>query len=55
METVKDMIQEIRIQCPACGADQKSQIKDSNIAGFNTKNKSQFFSKILKHEPASRI
>lgn len=56
METVKEMIQEIRIECPACGADQKSQIKESsNIFGINSKNNSQFISKILKHEAHSRI
>ena len=56
METVKEMIQEIRIECPACGADQKSQIKESsNIFGINSKNNSQFISKILKHEAHSRV
>jgi soluble P-type ATPase len=56
METVKEMIHEIRIECPACGADQKSQIKESsNIFGINSKNNSQFISKILKHEAHSRI
>jgi soluble P-type ATPase len=56
METVKEMIHEIRIECPACGADQKSQIKESsNIFGINSKNNSQFISKILKHEAHSRV
>jgi hypothetical protein len=49
MDTVKEMIDELKTECPACGADPKDQVKQSEmfIDGI-PREKSQFISKIIK-------
>lgn len=49
MDTVKEMIDELKTECPACGADPKDQIKESemHIDGVPNKNP-QFISRIIK-------
>lgn len=49
MDTVKEMIDDLRTECPACGADPKDQIKESEMfIDGRPKQKSQFISKIIK-------
>lgn len=49
MDTVKEMIDELKTECPACGADPKDQIKESEMfIDGKPKQKSQFISKIIK-------
>jgi hypothetical protein len=56
MDTVKEMIDELRTECPACGADPKDQRKQSDelfLSEIPKKKKSQFISKIIKSDKRS--
>lgn len=51
VDTVKEMIDDLKVDCPACGSDPRNQVKSSiDFLNDIPKQKSQFFSKIIKHD-----